>query len=312
MNIEFREAKPKYARLAEETSAALRQFLLEREISSFDIEHRVKDEKSFEDKIERKGYKNPFEEIEDIAGVRVICYYKNDLKSIHEIIQQNFDVVSVSNKAEELEVDQFGYTSNHYVVTIKQEWLVTPHYKGLDGLKVEIQVRTMLMHAWAAISHKLLYKKQDDVPDEFKRKLNRLSALIELADEQFDDIQLMKNDYQQNAHASQVVAINSDSFIAIAKHYFPDRDYKESDVPSFVNELREYVSDLNDFEHRIQQCLPVLEEMEREEQPNREYPVWGLVGISRTILDLTSEAYFAKRNLPPDVSYITDKYRKKI
>lgn len=312
MNIEFREAKPKYERLAEETSVALKRFLLEREISSFDIEHRVKDEKSFEDKIVRKGYQNPFEEIEDIAGVRVICYYKNDLKSIHDIIQQNFDVLSVSNKAEELDVDQFGYTSNHYVVTIKQEWLVTPHYNGLDGLKVEIQVRTMLMHAWAAISHKLLYKKQDDVPNEFKRKLNRLSALIELADEQFDDIQLMKNDYQQNVQTSQVVAINADSFIAIAKQYFPERDYKEDDVPSFLSELREYVSDLNDFESRIQRCMPILEEMEREEQPSKEYPVWGLVGISRTVLDLTSEEYFAKRNLPPEIAYITDKYRKKI
>ncbi|MGF1713096.1 hypothetical protein L4C37_21365 [Vibrio kagoshimensis] len=47
MNIEFREAKPKYMRLAEETSVALKRFLLEREISSFDIEHRVKDEKSY-------------------------------------------------------------------------------------------------------------------------------------------------------------------------------------------------------------------------------------------------------------------------
>lgn len=60
-----------------------------------------------------------------------------------------------------------------------------PLFRDCDGLKVEEQLRTILMHVLAAISHKLLYKRENDAPNVLKRKLNRLSALIELADEQF-------------------------------------------------------------------------------------------------------------------------------
>ncbi|MDW4561336.1 hypothetical protein [Aeromonas rivipollensis] len=186
----FREVKPKYERLASNVKQALVQFLDEKKISSFDVEDRVKDEQSFIDKVERKSYNNPLEQVEDIAGVRVICYYNEDLSSIDEIIHEQFIVLSYSNKSNELSDNQFGYASNHYVIRLKEEWLQAPNYRGLENLKVEIQVRTILMHSWAAISHKLLYKKNDDVPKEFKRKLNRLSALIELADEQFDDIKI--------------------------------------------------------------------------------------------------------------------------
>jgi putative GTP pyrophosphokinase len=58
-------------------------------------------------------------------------------------------------------------------------------WSGLATLRAELQVRTVLQHAWAAVSHKLQYKREDDIPVQLRRKLFRLSALFELADDEF-------------------------------------------------------------------------------------------------------------------------------
>jgi putative GTP pyrophosphokinase len=311
----FRESKPKYSRLTENVRQALVQFLNEKNISSFDVETRVKDEKSFLDKVLRKSYDSPFDEVEDIAGVRVICYYNEDLTVIDEIIKNQFVVTSYSNKSQELDEDQFGYASNHYVVELNKDWLKAPNYRGLEGLKVEIQVRTILMHAWAAISHKLLYKKNEDVPKEFKRKLNRLSALIELADEQFDDIKNMKVEYQNNIVVDEKIIINADNFLAIMRKYFPEREIKDQDIPPILVELREYAGSLSNFEKQIQKCLPVLSDMERDEAteaPEEDLPLWGYAGVARSILDLTNDDYWSKRDMPEPSKSITEAYRKAI
>jgi putative GTP pyrophosphokinase len=271
---EFRDLKPKYTRVVDNVEQALVQFLGDNKISSFDVEKRVKDEKSFLEKVLRKSYDLPFEQVEDIAGVRVICYYNEDLEQIDKIIKDQFVVLSYSNKSKELGEDQFGYTSNHYVVQLNQDWLQAPNYRGLDGLKVEIQVRTILMHAWAAISHKLLYKREEDSPKEFKRKLNRLSALIELADEQFDVIKNMKVEYQNTFVVNESTPINADSFIALMSKYFPEReiDINDDDVSSILSELRQYSGSLVDFDNRITKCMPVLADME----PGREHTLMDL------------------------------------
>lgn len=308
----FREVKPRYERLANNVKQALIQFLDEKKISSFDVENRVKDEQSFIDKVERKSYSDPFEQVEDIAGVRVICYYNEDLSSIDEIIKEQFIVLSYSNKSNELSDNQFGYASNHYVIQLKEEWLQAPNYRGLEELKVEIQVRTILMHSWAAISHKLLYKKNDDVPKELKRKLNRLSALIELADEQFDDIKNMKLEYQSQVIVDETTSLNIDSFLALMNRYFPNREIAENDMSSILSEVRKYSGSLADFEQRINRCLPIITSMEQDEYPGENIPKWGLNGVARSILDLTSDEYWAQRVLPEPVSFITEHYRNKL
>lgn len=312
LELSYREIKPKYQRLANNTEQALIQFLAENNISSFDVEKRVKEEKSFLDKVIRKSYGAPLEEMEDIAGVRVICYYNEDLEIIDKIIKEQFNVISSSNKSQELDDDQFGYASNHYVVILKPEWLQAPNYRGLNDLKIEIQVRTILMHAWAAISHKLLYKKHDDVPKEFKRKLNRLSALIELADEQFDDIKNMKIDYQKHVVVDENSSLNVDNFLVLMSKYFPNRSINSDDISSVLAEVREYSGSIADFEKRIKKCMPVLEDMEHDEMQYSTTSGWRLSGVARTILDLTSDNYWAKRNLGEPYCSITEHYRNSI
>lgn len=315
----YNELKPKLERLKVNIATALTQTIGEVSIPLFSVESRIKDEKSFTDKIERKRYSSPLDEIEDLCGLRVICYYQEDIKKICDIVEREFHILKKEDKRTNLNEDQFGYTSCHYIVQLREDWLAHPGARGLSGLKAEIQIRTMLMHAWAAISHKLLYKQEDDVPAQIKRQLNRLSALIELADEQFDSIKEVKSKITNHifdARDTKEAApeLTSDSLLAIWKKYSPERKFDESDVSDLLKEIRIAKYDFRDLVKNIERCSPILPEMEREEADNAEksLPMWTFGGLIRSVLDLTSETYYKRRHHPGMFNDINQKYRVRL
>lgn len=218
-----------YERLAINLQQALKGFLEEANISYLDVTFRTKEFSSFEEKIQRKSYENPFDDCEDFCGIRVICYYPTDVEKICDIIRQEFQVHWSEDKAATLNVQEFGYRSTHFIVTVNPKWLVAPNYRGLDNLKAEIQVRTVLMHAWAEVEHKLAYKKQDQVPNEFKRKLSRLSAKFEEADEQFEELRVglreyrekLANDAKAAGKFDESLPLNLDTLRAFLDFSFP-------------------------------------------------------------------------------------------
>ncbi|WP_122761208.1 GTP pyrophosphokinase [Pseudomonas viridiflava] len=313
----YREIAPKLERLKNNLKMVLEQIIEEKQIPVFAVESRVKDEISILNKLGRKNYGSSLEQIDDLCGVRVICYYQEDIDGICEIVEREFEVVEKENKQDSLADDQFGYASYHYVVRLKKEWLAHPTARGLDGFRAEIQIRTMLMHTWAAISHKLLYKREADVPPQFKRKLNRLSALIEMADEQFDLIKNIKIKYVDDfifpgRDIDESEDVNSDSLIAVQQHYFPGRRYLDSEIPTLVDEIRMAGFGLKKFIEKVCLCLPVLSDLEQEEAREVEstLPLWNFSGVVRTILDLTSDIYFESRGLPEHLDEMMLKYRK--
>lgn len=144
---------------------------------------------SFAEKLQRegKGYTDPLNEITDLAGLRVILYYVDDVAKVADLIEREFrvDETRSVDKRSVLAPDQFGYLSVHKIVSTSKARADLPEWSGLSDLVAEIQIRTVLQHSWAAISHALQYKHEQDVPDKFRRRLTRLSGLLELADEEF-------------------------------------------------------------------------------------------------------------------------------
>jgi hypothetical protein len=125
-----------------------------------------------------------FDRVEDTAGVRVICLYLNDLERIRAIIFDKFRVL----KADTLRtssVEHFGYMSDHYIVALPEEYS-GPRYDEIKNLKCELQVRTILMHAWATISHHVDYKKNADIPSNLRKDFNAISGALYLADTHFE------------------------------------------------------------------------------------------------------------------------------
>lgn len=292
--------KPKYDGLLSAIIFTFNKLIKEASVSLFEINGRVKTIDSLIEKVSRKNYTQPFEEIEDFCGIRIVCYYLSDLDSLSSLIHEQFIVLSESDKQKEAPDDKFGYQSRHYIVTLNDIWLQAPLYKDYNGLKFEIQIRTMLMHSWAAISHKLLYKYESDAPKELKRKLNRLSALIELADEQFNAIKDIKHEYVENLQANKVdkkVPINIDGLVSIVNKYSPLRELDPESISDFIYEMQDYSLTLADFESRVLKVIDYLDELEANlaEVNSRPLPMWTIAGFLRIVMDLTLDDYYQHR-----------------
>lgn len=131
----------------------------------------------------------------DISGIRIILYYTDQIEIIDKIIRKNFyvDEANTIDKKTVLDTDQFGYLSYHYVIKINDFRSQLPEWDNFKNFTAEIQVRTVMQHAWAAISHQLEYKKGYEIPSPLRRKLFRLAGLVELADEEFQVVRDQHN-----------------------------------------------------------------------------------------------------------------------
>ena len=163
----YETQKPFYEKLSKEV-----KYVLEHEIENHKIKisnslYRVKTSKDFTGKIKRKFYKNPLEEITDLAGVRIVCYYESDIHYIIEIIKRSFIVHEHIDNTKNLGVDKMGYHGFHFVISLGSRHSGA-RYDGIINLKCEIQVRTVLQDAWALISHHLVYKEEPSIPARVK------------------------------------------------------------------------------------------------------------------------------------------------
>ena len=137
------------------------------------IEHRVKELPSLIKKCQRKNLTN-MDGLVDVVGARVVSLFRSDLQRIGQIIAENFEVINIDDKISE-DQGALGYLSVHYVCKMPSRYN-GPRYENTTGIQFEIQVRTLCMHAWAAVSHYLDYKGDWDVPVELKRSLSALSG----------------------------------------------------------------------------------------------------------------------------------------
>ena len=159
---------------------------------------RLKDRDSLDKKIDRKQDKyRSLDELTDIAGVRIITYYSDDIDKVARIVENEFEVDHENSidKGKSLEPDRFGYCSVHYVVKMSAERLKLREYKAYDGLKCEIQIRTVLQHAWAEIEHDLGYKSEKAIPRDIRRSFSRLAGLLEIGDKEFLEIRGFLSSY---------------------------------------------------------------------------------------------------------------------
>ncbi len=294
----YEKSKTNQIRLAENLIQALQHFCDGDNISIHSITFRIKDFDSYFEKIERKGYENPTEQIEDFCGIRIVCFYPNDLDRISNIINSEFEILESIDKTANLEADRFGYRSHHYIVKIKENWCKAPNYRGLEDLKAEIQVRTILMHSWADIEHKLAYKKKEDIPLEFRRKLYQLSALLEIADSQFQELKNAKENFKSSLiidnEGEKEFDINKemslDSLQAYLDFNFPDRS--KIDVNLLLNDLNKSNITFDLIDANYKKIKKILPEIEKEIVHNGK---WAQVGIVRAILDLTNDGFWLNR-----------------
>ena len=194
----------KYKRFADEVEHQLRSILEEEGLVCNAITSRVKERDSLDRKIDIKEDKySDLSEITDIAGIRVITYYDNDVDRVAKIVEREFcvDKENSIDKRDALDPEKFGYCSVHYVVTMNETRLQLPECRAYVGIKCEIQIRTVLQHAWAEIEHDLGYKYEIAIPRDIRRSFSRLAGLLEVADKEFQEIRDFLAEYPQKIQA---------------------------------------------------------------------------------------------------------------
>jgi putative GTP pyrophosphokinase len=152
------------------------------------ISSRIKSEESLTGKIERKNKYSSIEEITDIVAFRIITKYQDEVDTIKKQLEALFEKDTVNSIDKRRHSgDDFGYGSLHLILS----FALKPPFQdaGIDinkykGIKFEVQVRTVLEHAWAAIEHDLGYKPElaGGMPIPIKRAFARYAALLETCD----------------------------------------------------------------------------------------------------------------------------------
>lgn len=321
---QYASCKDKYNEFGQNLVQALKKFLEDENLSFLRVYYRIKEDSSFLEKIERKQYKNPFDEIEDICGIRIICYYKRDVDAISKILKREFEILENQDKGKLLKDDQFGYRSTHFIVKIKDEWTKAPNFRGHNNLKAEIQVRTVLMHSWAEIEHKLAYKNDEQIPTQFKRDFAGLSALLEIADKEFERLRQNISNYQSEIKKEfeknhyEDIEMNLNSLETFLSKHFPNRESDDRDRVRLFNEFMQFnisLSDLFRSLRRVENYLPQVEEDYLLNTTPFSFFTGSLMtqeGLARFTMYLTNETYFFNKNLIKPIKDIIIKWKKTI
>lgn len=146
------------------------------------VEARTKEPDSLVKKALRKGYPEPYRDIKDKAGVRVVCKYNQELQQVERIVREHFTVHETDNKTVSMDYDRLGYSGIHFEAEL-------PDTEEEGGPKIgepvcEIQLLTKAQSFWAEISHELVYKPAQNPPEHVKRIVYLQSALMEIFDNQ--------------------------------------------------------------------------------------------------------------------------------
>jgi len=141
-------------------------------------------------------YSDPVNRMTDLCGGRIIVPTKAEVKVISEFIENHFEIdmensVDISKK---LKPSEFGYRGVHYIVQFKPNVFPT---KDIDveipeeifGLRAEIQVKTILEHAWGVFTHDRAYKGAFKIPEKWEREMAALAAILEDADSSFASVE---------------------------------------------------------------------------------------------------------------------------
>ena len=190
---EYRAHLPIFKEKREEIEDKVRKCLSDAGILVAAVESRVKTEDSLAGKLELKGAKyKSLADITDILGMRVITFYLDDVDKVASAIERLFEVdwEDSVDKRKLLDLDSFGYLSLHYICR-------TP---GLP-YRFEVQMRTILQHAWSTLDHDTGYKSGVEIPRYYIRNINQLAGMLELVDEQFSRIRTELTDYRRRMQA---------------------------------------------------------------------------------------------------------------
>ncbi len=192
----------------------------------------------------------------DMIGIRAICFYSEEVYEIRRSLKKYFRETEITDKSNQLEKtdDKFGYKSLHLQLVLKSRLEGVAEAHKFRNIKIELQIRTLIQDAWSMLDHKIKYKKS--IPQNLKRRINRLSALFEIADDEFLNIQKeisleerkIDNRLKRGGRIEKSKALDVFRFLFVALKYFPEYNFIEYKVDGFVQVILVQKSDFTEGE----------------------------------------------------------------
>ena len=181
----------------------------------------------------------------DLIGIRAVCYYSDEVYEIQRRLKKYFREIDITDKSDLLERtdDKFGYKSLHLQLVLKYRRVDIAEAHRFKNVTFELQIRTVIQDAWSILDHKIKYK--NSIPQNLKRRINRLSALFEIADDEFLNIQKeislqerkINSRLQKGAKVEKTKELDVFRFLFVALKFFPEYNFIEYKVDGFVQEI---------------------------------------------------------------------------
>jgi putative GTP pyrophosphokinase len=160
------------------------------------IKCRIKSQESIMEKLKRKGFDYTLESImkniNDIAGIRVICSFIDDIYAIAEMLEKQDDIIVIDKEDYISNPKPNGYRSLHMDVEIPVFFS-----DKKQKMRVEVQIRTIAMDFWASLEHQIYYKKGLHAPESIIRELKECAETISVTDFRMQDIRKELAEYSK-------------------------------------------------------------------------------------------------------------------
>nr|WP_294494502.1 (p)ppGpp synthetase [uncultured Mediterraneibacter sp.] len=149
------------------------------------ITDRIKEKDSIENKLRKKhaspGAQDAKTLLQDIAGIRVICFFEKDIRHLTECLRKQSDLIVIKEKDYISSPKPNGYRSYHMIVGVPIYYM-----NGMEYYPVEIQFRTISMDFWAAMEHRICYKNQPFNEMEMRSAFLQYSEILEKMEKSFE------------------------------------------------------------------------------------------------------------------------------
>jgi ppGpp synthetase/RelA/SpoT-type nucleotidyltranferase len=247
-----------HERFAATCEGLIRQLLRSENLRVHSVASRVKERSHLAEKLSRFGKEYAtLSDVTDVVGVRVITHFEDEVDRIAGVVQREFlvDPDKSIDKRKALDPDRFGYISLHSICTMRRDRGALAEYREFAELRCEIQIRSILQHAWAEIEHDLGYKVGAPIPAPIRRRFSRLAGLLEIGDSEFT---LIRDDLA--AYAERVTEDIQERPSSVGLDNVSLKAFLASDPGSIslANEIATYVGATLAEEHNLQFLVETL------------------------------------------------------
>jgi putative GTP pyrophosphokinase len=252
---------------------------------------RAKDENSVRRKLRRKRYEKPSTQLTDLIGIRVITYYSDEVDQVADLLKQHFRINKKmsEDKRVRFAYNQFGYQSVHLIAKLASGLLDSPNAHILKTKWFEIQIRSILDHAWAEIEHEVVYKSDLIDRQRFSRRFAAISGTLWMLEREFIDLRAEKSRIIEQ-HLNTIrngegdeIRVDACSLTAYMEFKFPSAVGWRSSSGSFFSHSDVVCSEaLRAFGHRTLSQLDNLYQGRRFRNAVKNYAVLTAISPDQT------------------------------